>query len=102
MPDVAFLPETPHDAQLAVLAFAGVAGGGLLAYEVARAIRDGDILKTTDYPPNPEVGLVALVIGLGLFGKMVQESVAQVGWKPLLLGSAAIAGVAAVARVARR
>jgi hypothetical protein len=102
MPDVELLPQTAEQAQVATLAFAGIVGGGLVAYEVARAIRDGDLFATDAYPPNYEVGTVAMIGGLGMFAMMVKEAVAEVGWKPLLAGSAGIVGLVFVVRAARR
>jgi hypothetical protein len=102
MEDVAFLPETAAQSQLAVLAFAGILGGGLVAFEAGRAIKEGDLFKTDAVPANPQAGFVAMTGGLIMFGFMVNETVKQVGWKPLALGSLGIFAFAAVATVARR
>lgn len=101
MDSATLLPQTPEQTKVAALAFAGILGGGLIAYEAGRSIRDGDLFKTDDFEGKPEVGAAALVVGLGMFAMMVKEAVKDVGWKPLALGSAAIFGVAVVARAAR-
>jgi hypothetical protein len=85
-----------------MLAFAGIVGGGLIAYEAGRSIREGDLFKTDDYPPNPKVGALAMIGGLGMFAMMVKEAVAEVGWKPLVAGSVGVFGFAVVARAVRR
>jgi hypothetical protein len=102
MSDYELLPETTVQTQTAVLAFAGIVGGGLIAYEAGRAIRDGDLFKTDALPKNQEAGTFALLGGLGLFGFMVRDAVKDVGWKPLVLGSVAIFGLSALMAAARR
>ena len=102
MADVELLPHTAAQSQMAVLAFAGVLGGGLVAYEAASAIRDGDLFKTDPVPENPEVGAVAMIGGLGMLAMMWREAAKEVGWKPIILGSVAIFGFAVVVRAVRR
>ncbi len=102
MEDVAFLPETAAQSQVAVLAFAGILGGGLVAYEAGRAIQEGDLFKTDAVPENPQAGFVAMTGGLVMFGFMVNEAVKEVGWKPLVFGSLGVFAIAAIATAARR
>jgi hypothetical protein len=85
-----------------MLAFAGIVGGGVIAYEAGRSLREGDLFKTDPVPPNPEAGVFAMAGGLALFGLMLKEAVAQVGWKPLLAGSAGVFSLALILRAARR
>jgi hypothetical protein len=87
---------------MAVLAFASILGGGLVAYEVGNAIKDGDLFKTDAVPENPKAGFVAMTGGLVMLGFMMNEAVKEVGWKPLALGSLGIFAIAAVATAARR
>jgi hypothetical protein len=96
------LPQTNEQRRTAMLAFAGILGGGLIAYEAGRSIREGDLFKTDPMPENPQVGAVALIGGLGMFAMMVKEAVKEVGWKPLVAGSVGIFGMAVVLRAARR
>jgi len=96
------LPQTAEQAQMATLAFASIVGGGVVAYEAVRAIRDGDLFATDPVPANPEVGAVAMIGGLGMFAMMMREAAKEVGWKPLVLGSAAVFGFAVIVRAVRR
>jgi hypothetical protein len=100
--DFDILPQTVEQRQVAFLAFAGIVGGGIIAYEAGRSIREGDLFKTDPVPENPQVGAVALIGGLGMFAMMVKEAVKEVGWKPLVAGSVGIFGLAVVLRAARR
>lgn len=102
MNDIELLPQTAEQAQMATLAFASIVGGGVVAYEAARAIRDGDLFATDPVPANPEVGAVAMIGGLGMFAMMMREAAKEVGWKPLALGSAAVFGFAVIVRAVRR
>lgn len=99
--DIDILPQTASQSQMAVLAFVGIVGGGLVAFHAGTAIRDGDLFKTDAVPENPKAGAVATVAGLTLFGFAVKSAVAEVGWKPLVFGSLAIAGAAFVGRALR-
>ena len=102
MPEYDILPQTVEQRQVAFLAFAGIVGGGIVAYEAGRSIREGDLFKTDPVPENPQVGAVALIGGLGMFAMMIKEAVKEVGWKPLVAGSVGIFGMAVVLRAARR
>lgn len=101
--DFEVIPQTNEQRQAAMLAFVGIVGGGLIAYEAGRAIRDGDLFATDALPePNPKAGVVATVAGLGMLALMSQEAAKDVGWKPLLWGTAAITGLAVVMRFVRK
>jgi hypothetical protein len=80
------LPQTNEQRRTAMLAFAGILGGGLIAYEAGRSLREGDLFKTDPVPPNPEAGAVALLGGMSMLALMVREAVKEAGWKPLLAG----------------
>lgn len=87
---------------MAMLAFVGVVGGGIVAYELGRSIRDGDLFKTDALPEkNPQAGFVALAGGLVMFGVMANKAVKEVGWTPLALGSVGILAVALIGRSLR-
>jgi len=100
--DFELLPQTAEQSQMAVLAFAGIVGGGLVAYQAGQAIKEGDLFKMDAVEPNPKAGVVAMLGGLTLFGFAVKDAVKDVGWKPLVLGSVAIFGVALLGRALRR
>jgi hypothetical protein len=100
--DVELLPQTPDQAQVATLAFMGIVGGGLIAYEASRAIQDGDLFKTDPTPEKAEIGVVAGIVGITMMGFMYQEAAKEVGWKPIIWGSLGVFAVAATVSVLRR
>lgn len=100
--ELELLPVTNEDRQVAMLAFAGVVGGGVIAYEAARSIREGDLFKMDEVKERPQVGIVSLGIGLGLLGMTMEEAAKEVGWKPLIYGSLALTGVVGIIRLVRR
>lgn len=102
MDDVELLPQTQQQAQMAALAFAGIVGGGLIAYEAARSLKEGDLFKTDPIPEGEKLGVVATVGGVGMTAMMIREAAKEVGWKPLILGSGAIFAFALVVRAIRR
>jgi len=95
------IPFTADERRLGFLAFASVVGGGLIAFEAAKSIRDGDLFGTDEIVERPRVGAIALGAGFAFLGMSLEEASKTVGWKPLLLGSTAIAAVAFVVRKAR-
>jgi len=95
------LPVTEEESRIAILGFSAVLGGGIIAYEAARSIREGDFLKTDAYEGKPRAGLVALGVGGILTAMSAREAAKEVGWKPLLLGAAGITAFVAVARAIR-
>jgi len=99
--DIEILPATTAQSQMAFLAFAGIVGGGLVAFHAGRAIQDGDLFKTDAVPENPKAGAVATIVGLTFFGFAAKAAIAQVGWKPLVFGSLAITGAAVIGRTLR-
>jgi len=99
--DIEILPQTAAQSQMAVLAFVGIVGGGLVAFHAGTAIREGDLFKTDAVPQSPKAGAVATIAGLTLFGFAVKSAVAEVGWQPLVLGSLAITGAAVLGRSLR-
>jgi len=96
------IPATVQDRQVAFLAFAGIVGGGIIAYEAGRAIRDGDLFAVDPHEQSPKAGALGTVAGVAFFALMVKEAVKEVGWKPLLLGSTAVAAFPALGHVTRR
>lgn len=100
--DVELVPETPEQARTAFLAFASIVGGGVLAFEASRAIRDGDLFMTEPTPEKAEVGFVAGAAGLVMLGFMYQAAAKDVGWKPIILGSTGVFAAAVVLRAIRR
>jgi hypothetical protein len=100
--DVAIIPGTEDDRRAAFLAFSSVIGGGIIAYEAARAIRDGELLGTDEVEKNPKAGLFAMAGGIAMLGVAMNETAKEVGWKPLLLGGAGITAFVMVARALRR
>jgi hypothetical protein len=101
MPEFDLVPETPEQRQAAMLAFSAILGGGVVAYELARSVREGDLLATDKLDVKPEAGPFAMGVGLVALGFALKEAAAQVGWKPLVLGSVGIFGFAVVARAIR-
>lgn len=102
MDTIELVPQTAQDRQLATLAFSAILGGGVIAYEVARSIRDGDLLATDPLGDvKPEVGPVTMGAGLVMLGFALNEAAKEVGWKTLVLGSAGVFGFAVVARAIR-
>jgi len=99
--DIELLPQTAAQSQMAVLAFVGIVGGGLVAFHAGRAIRDGDLFKTDAVPENQKAGAFATIAGMTLFGFAVKSAVIEAGWKPLVLGSLAITGAAVIGRSLR-
>ena len=100
--DFEILPQTAAESQTAALAFAGIVGGGLLAFFAGSAIREGDLFKTDAVPKNPEAGAFATIAGLTFLGLAAKSAYAAVGWKPLVYGSLAISGAAVIGRALRR
>lgn len=100
--DVELTPQTTEQAQVATLAFVGIVGGGLLAYEAGRSIREGDLFKTDPTPEKVEIGIASGLAGIVMMGFMYQEAAKEVGWKTLVLGSVGVFAVAAVANSLRR
>ena len=105
--DYALLPETAAESQAAVLAFVGIVGGGLVAYQAGRAIEDGDLFKTDALVPEDtekahKAGALATIAGLTFLGLAAKSAYEAVGWKPLVYGSLAITGAAAIGRALRR
>lgn len=94
------VPGTPLERSIAVLAFAGILGGGVLGIEIARSIRDGDIMKTDR--PHEEAGVVATVGGVILSGLLLNEASKEVGWQPLALGAVGVFGFAGLLSLLRR
>ncbi len=102
MPDeLEILPQTATESQMAVLAFVGIVGGGLVAFHAGRAIQEGDLFKTDAVPRDAKAGAVATIAGLTLFGFAAKAAIAEVGWKPLVFGSLAITGAALIGRTLR-
>lgn len=99
--DIELLPETASQSQMAVLAFVGIVGGGLVAFHAGRAIQEGDLFKTDAVPKDAKAGAVATIAGLTLFGFAAKEAVKSVGWAPLVYGSLAITGAAVLGRALR-
>ncbi len=100
--ELSVIPETEADRQTAFLAFSAILGGGVVAYQAGRSIRDGDLFKTEPFEGNAEVGLVATAAGVGMLGFAANEAAKSVGWKPLILGSVGIFAFAIVARAIRK
>lgn len=100
--DVEILPATNEARQLAFLAFTAILGSGAIAYEAARSIKEGDLLKTDPVPEKPEVGVVAAAGGLAMLGIATHELSKEVGWKPIVYGAAGVSAFVFVVRAIRR
>jgi hypothetical protein len=92
---------TDEERQEAMLAFAAVFGGGIIAYTAASSAEDGDWFATEAVEASPAVGIVGLGMGLGFTALAANEAAKSVGWKPLLLGSVGIGAAALVVRALR-
>jgi hypothetical protein len=103
MDDIELIPQTPEQRQASILAFSAILGGGILAYQAGSAIRAGDLLGTDPMPAGvkPEASFITMTAGLGMLGYMLKLAVDDVGWKPIVLGSAGIFGFAVLARTIR-
>ena len=95
-------PEGNYERQLAMVAFASVFGGGILAYEAMRSIREGDLWKTDEIRGSTKPGIVALGIGGYLGVLSMREAAKEVGWGPILWGGGALTAFVAVARAIRK
>jgi hypothetical protein len=100
--NVEVIPGTSEERKLAFLAFASVLGGGVIALEAVRSIREGDLFKTDEIKEKPTAGLVAYGAGIAMLWVSMNKTAEEYGWKPIVLGSAGITAVALVARAIRR
>jgi hypothetical protein len=95
------IPGTDTERQEAFLAFAAVFGGGVLAYEAVRALREKEMFDRA-VEQKPAVGIVGLAVGLPLLGVSLKEAAKEYGWGPLIWGSVGITAFAMTARALRR
>lgn len=100
--NIELLPVGDEERELAFLGFTTLVGGGVLAYEAGRAIRDGDLFKTDAVEKNAEAGLVATTVGIGALVFSANELAKEVGWKPIVVGSTAVGAIALFLRAIRR
>jgi len=100
--DYELIPQTTSDRKAAFLAFTGIVGGGLIAYEAASAIREGDVFKTDELVEKPEVGIVAGTAGVVALVMMYDEAAKEVGWKTLVVGTGAVFAAVLAIRAIRR
>lgn len=100
--DVALLPETPDQWKVTILVTAGIVGGGVLAYEAASQLQEGTFRETYVDAPKPNASVLALLVGIGLTGKLYNDLAKQAGWKPIVFGTAALAAVAGIGQMLRR
>lgn len=100
-PHLELVPSTNEERQLAMLSFSAIVGGGVIAYELGRAIRDGGLFLTDPVPEHPKAGFIGMAGGLVMLGISVNEAQKAVGWKPILLGGAGVAAVAMIVRAIR-
>jgi len=86
------------------LAVAALVGGGAIAYQAGRSIREGDIWKTERYEKKPMTSgesaavYVGSALSLYLTWEAVAEAVKEIGVAPLALGSLGIVGAVAILR----
>ena len=86
------------------LAVAALVGGGAIAFQAGRSIREGDIWKTDRYEKKPMTGgesaavYVGSALSLYLTWEALAEVVKEVGIAPLALGSLGIVGAVAILR----
>ena len=102
MNDVVLTPAGDYERRLAMVAFASVFGGGILAYEAMRSIREGDLFKTDEIRGSTTPGIVALGLGGYLGLQSMREAAKEVGWGPILWGGGALTAFVAVARAIRK
>lgn len=99
------LGQTEADQQraLGILAVSALVGGGVLAYEVTRSIREGDLLKVEEpaekkpmsVPEGAVTGLITFA-GLYLTYEAFKEAAKDVGMTPLVLGGVGMTGIAGI------
>lgn len=96
------IPGTDQERAQAILVFAGLVGGGVIAYFAASAVRDGDLLATEPFPEGGDaVGVVGYAGGLAFTGISMKALVDEVGWAPVLWGGAGITAAALLVRAIR-
>jgi hypothetical protein len=94
--------ETEQERAVGVLAISALVGGGVIAYEAARAIGEGDLLKV-EQPEKKEISIPeGAMMGLLTFGGLyltyesLKEAARDVGMTPLVLGGVGMTGLAGI------
>jgi hypothetical protein len=101
MSDALLSPADDEERQFAFLGFSAVFGGGLIAYEAMRAIREGDFFKTEELTEKPTASLVAYGAGIAMTAAALNETAKSTGWKPLILGGLGLTTFAFIGRAMR-
>lgn len=96
------LPGTDAERQAGFLSFAAVLGGGAIAYQAGKSIREGDLFRTDALRAPKEVGALTLFGGLVFLGYALKVAADEYGATPLLLGGAGIFGLAVIGRALKR
>lgn len=96
------IPGTDQERAEAIMVFAGLVGGGAIAYFAASAVRDGDLLATDPIPEGADaVGVVGYAGGFAFTAISMKALVAEVGWAPVLWGGLGISAAALAVRAIR-
>lgn len=88
------------DQGLALVALTGIIGGGAVSYFATASTLSGGVFETTKAtearPPAAAyvLGAAGVWLTLAAYGEVAED----VGWTPLVLGSAAILGLGLIAR----
>ncbi len=99
------LGQTEADQQraVAILGVSAMIGGGVLAYEVTRSIREGDLLKVEEPAEKKKLSVAeGAMTGLATFGGLyltyeaLKDAAKDVGVTPLVIGGVGMTGIAGI------
>jgi len=100
--DVDAIPGTEHERHLAFLAFVGVLGGGFIASEAVRSIREGSLFKMDAVKAKPTLGIMSLGGGIVFLGVAMNEMAKEYGWKTLIWTNVGVTALVVAGRAIRR
>jgi len=98
----------PEERAQLLAGFAALFGGGIIAYEATRSVKEGDLLKVEGPSESREEtaaesagAFIAGVVGLGLSVKLTKDFAEEVGVRNLGYATAASLGLFMLLRYAR-